>query len=114
MSETPEEIAGRELQRLRIARGWSQEEAARQMDAYGYDWHQTTVSKIEAAQRPLRLNELADLASLYGVPLDALLSELPQIDSETLENQAKAKVARLERKFAALRQVFDALDEDRP
>jgi hypothetical protein len=35
------------------------------MRAYGYSWRQSTIHKIETAQRPLRVNELADLATLF-------------------------------------------------
>jgi hypothetical protein len=43
------------------------------MSAYGYDWHQTTVGRVEAAQRPLRLNEAAAMAALFEVPIDRLM-----------------------------------------
>jgi transcriptional regulator with XRE-family HTH domain len=69
----PEVQAGRALRRLRIARGWSQEEVARQMKAYGYDFHQTMIAKIEAAQRPIRVRELADLAALFGMEVHELI-----------------------------------------
>ena len=44
------------------------------MKAYGYDWHQTLIGRIEAAQRPLRLNEAVHLAALFGVSLEMLLT----------------------------------------
>lgn len=69
----PEVQAGRALRRLRTARGWSQEEVARRMKAYGYDFHQTMIAKIEAAQRPIRVRELADFAALYGVEAHELI-----------------------------------------
>jgi len=69
----PEVQAGRALRRLRTARGWSQEEVGRRMKAYGYDFHQTMIAKIEAAQRPLRVRELADFASLYGMEVHELI-----------------------------------------
>ena len=69
----PEVQAGRALRQLRTARGWSQEEVARRMKAYGYDFHQTMVAKIEAAQRPIRVRELADFAALYGVEVHELI-----------------------------------------
>jgi len=69
----PEVQAGRALRRLRTARGWSQEEVARRMKAYGYDFHQTMIAKIEAAQRPLRVRELADFAALYGMEVHELI-----------------------------------------
>jgi hypothetical protein len=46
----PEVQAGRALRRLRLARGWSQEEVVVRMTAYGYDFHQTMIAKIEAAR----------------------------------------------------------------
>ena len=69
----PEVQAGRALRRLRTARGWSQEEVGRRMKAYGYDFHQTMIAKIEAAQRPLRVRELADFAALYGMEVHELI-----------------------------------------
>lgn len=77
---TAEQAAGRELRRLRIEQGWSQEQVARRMTAYGYGWHQTIVAKTEAAQRPLRLNEAVDLAALFGAPLAALLEKSPETE----------------------------------
>jgi hypothetical protein len=43
------------------------------MKAYGYDFHQTMIAKIEAAQRPIRVRELADFAALYGVEVHELI-----------------------------------------
>ena len=82
----PEAQAGRALRRLRLAQGWSQEEAAKRMQAYGYDFHQTTIAKIEAAQRPLRVRELAHFAELYQVGIQELINppsgSLAEIDQE--------------------------------
>jgi hypothetical protein len=36
------------------------------MQALGCNWLQTTVAKTEAAERPLRVNEVTDLAALLG------------------------------------------------
>src|SRR6266567_8315108 len=69
----PEAEAGRALRLLRQARDWSQEEVAARMRAYGYDFHQTMIAKIEAAQRPLRVRELADFAALYGIEVHELI-----------------------------------------
>jgi hypothetical protein len=56
------------------------------MQAYGYDFHQTMIAKIEAAQRPLRVRELADFAALYGVEVHELIypptGSLAEIDKE--------------------------------
>lgn len=86
---TPEELAGHELRRLRTVRGWSQEEVARRMAEYGYDWHQTTVGRTEAATRPLRLNEAVSLAALFGIPVTQMLApimvDVPELDGEIQE-----------------------------
>ena len=47
------------------------------MKPFGYNWQQSTIGKIEAAQRPLRVNELADLAILFEIPVTELLE--PQL-----------------------------------
>jgi transcriptional regulator with XRE-family HTH domain len=71
---TPEEIAGRKMYSLRRDRGWSQAETARRMDPYGYSWVQSTVGRIEAGKRPLRLNEVVHVAALFGVsPIELLV-----------------------------------------
>jgi transcriptional regulator with XRE-family HTH domain len=99
----PETAAGQELKRLRIARGWSQDQAARRMRPYGYTWNQTMISKIESGTRPLRVNELADLADLYGVlvsqlmtpqmPLDEVEAELAELEPALGEAEARLSAA---------------------
>jgi transcriptional regulator with XRE-family HTH domain len=74
-----------QLRNLRVANGWSQREVAERMKAFGYDWQQATVARIEAASRPLRLNELLDLAALYNVPLTDLLAPPRGRDPESVK-----------------------------
>jgi transcriptional regulator with XRE-family HTH domain len=115
---TPEQIVGHQVRLLRQARGWSQQEVAKKMRAYGYKWSQATVTRLESATRPIRVNELADLAMLFDVPvtqfldlrawevndLDALTRELSELsamrdyltserDKETALMQGAAQVA---------------------
>jgi transcriptional regulator with XRE-family HTH domain len=88
---TPEGLAGEQLRRLRLARGWSQEEVARRMAAFDVDWHQTTVGRTETAQRPLRLNEAFALAALFRVGLSTLIGP-PRVDPATLgDDELKLK-----------------------
>ena len=91
---SPGEVAGRELRRLRTERGWTQDEVARRMAAYGYDWHQTLVAKTEAAQRPLRLNEAADLAALFGASLESLLASGPLAEAQAALRAAEMEAER--------------------
>jgi transcriptional regulator with XRE-family HTH domain len=96
----PEERAGKALRQLRLAQGWSQGEVAVRMTAYGHDFHQTSIAKVEAAQRPLRVRELADFAALYGVAVQDLLygptrstAEVDQEITEVEERLANARTA---------------------
>ncbi len=57
------------------------------MRAYGYDWSQAIVTRLEAATRPTRLNELADLALLFQVPAMELLGFGPPEDFDAAERQ---------------------------
>lgn len=103
---TPEGLAGEQLKRLRIARGWSQEEVARRMSAFGVDWHQTTVGRTETAQRPLRLNEAFALAALFGVGLVGLTAP-PRVDPSALSDEE------LVAKDAELVELIEDLGEQR-
>jgi transcriptional regulator with XRE-family HTH domain len=106
----PEAQAGRALRRLRLARSWSQEEVAVRMTAYGYDFHQTTIAKIEAAQRPLRVRELADFAALYSVEVQDLVypptRSLPEIDQEIAD--VTGRLGRAQSNAAAARELLDS------
>jgi transcriptional regulator with XRE-family HTH domain len=70
---TPEQLVGHQVRLLRQGRGWSQQEVAQKMRAYGYQWSQATVTRLESASRPIRVNELADLAILFDVPVAQFL-----------------------------------------
>lgn|GEM_PF-4690858 len=50
----------------------SQTEFARTMKAAGFAWHQQTVQRVEAGERPVRLNEVAEIARLLGTSVSAL------------------------------------------
>lgn len=44
------------------------------MWAYGFEsWRQSTLAKVEAGERAVKLDEAFALAALYGIPLDDLL-----------------------------------------
>ena len=82
------------------------------MTAYGYDFHQTTIAKIEAAQRPLRVRELADFAALYGMEVQDLVypptRSLPEIEQEIDEVRARLGAAE-----ASAARVKDELEQAR-
>ena len=88
---TPEQLVARQVRLLRQGRGWSQQEVAEKMRAYGYQWSQATVTRLESASRPIRLNELADLAILFSVPVTQFLEsrdlDFQWDDLEALESE---------------------------
>jgi len=78
------------------------------MKAYGYDFHQTMIAKIEAAQRPLRVRELADFAALYGMEVHELIyppaGSLKEVSREivTLTDQLQVADADVQARRRAL------------
>jgi transcriptional regulator with XRE-family HTH domain len=92
-ASSPEATAGEELKSLRMARGWTQEKEAKLLAAQtGRAWHQTTIARIEAGTRPLRVNELTDFAELFDVQPAALLRPWSDMPPEAVE----AMIAELE------------------
>jgi hypothetical protein len=76
----------------------SQEAVADAMRQLGHSWHQTTVAKTEIAGRPLRLNELTDLARVLGVRASHLAATETDFKLEMVQNDvvaASGAVARL-------------------
>ncbi|MBS2939576.1 helix-turn-helix transcriptional regulator [Nocardioides sp. J2M5] len=94
---TAEQIAGREVARLRGDVGMTQADLARRLSARGVEMHQTTVAKLEAGRRPIRLNELVVLAQILGVSLESLLpkSGAPS-PLEAARAEAREKARRVE------------------
>lgn len=67
------------VQRLRELKGWSQGELARRMADEGWDgFHQTTISRIEKGQRPVRLAEARTLASVLGSQVGIMTAPPPE------------------------------------
>ena len=70
-----EDRVARNVAYLREERGWSQGDVARAMVERGQSWYQTTVSRVEKGDRPLRLVEGVALADAFGVPVDQLVGD---------------------------------------
>jgi hypothetical protein len=85
------------------------------MKAYGYDFHQTMIAKIEAAQRPIRVRELADFAALYSVEVHELIyppaGSLEEADKEIamLREQLQEATGQSEAAADAVRKAEAAL-----
>lgn len=90
--------------------GLSQDALARAMRALGYSWQQTTVAKTEAAERPLRINELTDLAHALGVTITDLLGATPRNELEL--NAALMQLLRAEDDRERMETRMQALQDE--
>jgi transcriptional regulator with XRE-family HTH domain len=62
--------AGGLIRDRRMAQGLSQDKLAEAMRELGFSsWRQTTVTKTETAERPLRVNELVALANILNAKI---------------------------------------------
>jgi transcriptional regulator with XRE-family HTH domain len=69
---------GKRVKAERDDRGWSQADMAKMLSDRGIQpMHPTTVAKIEAGDRSVRINEAVGIADLMDVPLDTLLGRDP-------------------------------------
>jgi transcriptional regulator with XRE-family HTH domain len=69
---------GKRLRRERDSRGWSQAQLAKMLSDKDIPMHWTTVAKIEAGDRSVRIDEAAGIADLFGVSVDGLLGRRPR------------------------------------
>jgi transcriptional regulator with XRE-family HTH domain len=70
----PERTLAAQARAYREKLGMTQAEVARQMSDRGAVMHQTTIAKIEAGQRPVRVNEAVLLAGILHATLADLLT----------------------------------------
>jgi transcriptional regulator with XRE-family HTH domain len=65
---------GKRVKAERVARKWSQAQMATLLSDSGVPMiHATTIAKIEAGDRPTRIDEATAIADLFDISLDALL-----------------------------------------
>lgn len=77
-----EATVAKNVRRLREGRGLSQQQLGTDLFLHGVGMHQTTVAKLEAGSKPLRLNEVAAIASYFVVPIESLWEESGEILNE--------------------------------
>jgi chromosome segregation ATPase len=98
------------------------------MQDYGHDFHQTMIAKIEAAQRPLRVRELADFAALYDVEIQELIyppsgspeeasQEMQELEArrEKIRGQAmslEARLRELQRDMSDTHHAYESCERD--
>jgi transcriptional regulator with XRE-family HTH domain len=82
------------LKRERDGRGWSQAEMAKALSDNDIPMHSTTIAKIEAGDRSVRIDEAAGIADLLGVSLDGLLGRKGMEDDKSHAMSVLADEAR--------------------
>lgn len=89
---------GARVRALRKSLDRSQEAVVSRMRQAGYDWHQTTLSKVESGQRGVSLNEAYCLALIVGAHLRDFLDQGPG----ELQREADRAAASFEEASGAL------------
>lgn len=92
---------GRVIRQMREARGWSQAELAARLASIGFEYHQTTIGKLESGARALRIGELFAMSSVFEVQAaDLLAAVIGQPD------HIEGRVREIEEHAARLREDF--------
>lgn len=66
----------RAMKRLRDERGWTQADLAKKMTEMGWSGiYQTTISRIESGDRPVRIGEARGIAKTFGVTVGLMLAK---------------------------------------
>lgn len=77
---------GERVKDERETRAWSQADMAKMLVDKGIKpMHPTTVAKIEAGDRSVRINEAVGIADLFGVSVDSLLGRKPGAQRNELQ-----------------------------
>jgi transcriptional regulator with XRE-family HTH domain len=115
--KTAEEYVGANIKTRRAQLGLTQAQLAEAMQGLGHSWIQTTVAKTEAADRPLRVNEVADLARVLDVRVPELVSTDADWAVESINttlamhgahaNRLESEIEELNRQVAVKKQALE-------
>lgn len=97
------------LRQERDLRKWSQAEVAKRLSDNGIQMYATTVAKIEAGERAVRIDEAAGIADLLEVPLDSLLGRQASGPSREIRYALRALQAKTQKTLADLTTMLEAL-----
>jgi transcriptional regulator with XRE-family HTH domain len=86
-----EDYFGKRVKAEREHRDWSQAQMAKLLSDNGIPMmHPTTIAKIEAGDRAVRIDEAAGIADLFGVSLDSLLGRRAGLEDDELTYRLRA------------------------
>lgn len=69
---------GRNIRRLRMNKGWSQEQLSAKLQVSGCDITRSALAKIEAGQRHIYSDEIYLLRDIFGCAYDELFKEIQE------------------------------------
>lgn len=107
--QSAEQKAGERIRDLRVSNGLSQQQLADAMTELGFPWQQTTVAKTEAAARPIRVNEVAALASIFGTDASSFIPVDGQSHAMLEMVRARSRASELGDRIRALEAEADEL-----
>lgn len=98
---------GARVRQARTERGWSQRELAADLAAKGIKLDPSAITRLEKGQRPIRLDEAATLAEIFGIPLEEMIKPPTGIIAEAanIATQLAALLADAEGYRTRLRDV---------
>jgi transcriptional regulator with XRE-family HTH domain len=99
----------KQLRQERVRRGWSQADVAKKLSRNGIPMYATTVAKIEAGERAVRVDEAAAIADLLELPLDWLLGRQAAGPESKLRYALHAVQEGAHRTMADLASMLEAL-----
>lgn len=91
----------RRIARERNARGWSARELTRRVQVAGCKVPANTVTRIEARQRGVSVDELIGLSQALGLSVDDLLTPLELVDDQEAQRLLQAIGGSMEAMYAA-------------
>jgi transcriptional regulator with XRE-family HTH domain len=94
---------GKTIKAMREARGWTQTDLATKLGTLGFEYHQTTIGKLESGARPLRIGELFAMAAVFGVSAVELVRSVVPAPSP---DDAETELPWLERESERARTAF--------
>ena len=97
VSPTPESRFAANMRAMREALGWNQSELARRLTEAGLEgFHQTTISRIEKGERPIRLGEATVAAQVFQVPVERLAGDGSDLAALALIRSTLARTRKAE------------------
>lgn len=102
---------GRRVRQVREELGIAQDGLAEMMrTTYGVQWHQTTVARIEAGTRPVKLAEAVWISHAFAVDLHTLLDMVPYVE-RSRDAQQRARRDEVQRIIRQAQHRLDELDD---